>query len=245
MTKKSSPSSRTSSPLAHSPTPTPIPIYSGYGYQVRIVSDLPNLDNDLAASLEWALAEISIIQKAARSGDPIIKPRWPIIILRTPKGLTGPKSIHGEFIEGSFHSHQVPLPAAKTNREELDALKDWLGSYRPHHLFDLQGDGGPVKEILAVVPVDSEKKMGQRKESYKSYEPLCTPDWMKYCVKKGVQESCMKAIGRFLKEVVKEQVHSSLFLTTRELTFLKESEEFPHLLARRVGIEQAGRRARR
>ena len=198
---------------------------SGYGYQVRIVSDLPNLDNDLAASLEWALSEISIIQKAARSGRPIIKPRWPILILRTPKGLSGPKSIHGQIVEGSFRSHQVPLPAAKTDPEELDALKDWLGSYGPHHLFDLQGNGGPVKEILTVIPVDCEKKMGQRKESYKSYQPLCTPDWNEYCVKKGEQESCMKAIGRFLKEVVKEQVHSSS-LPTINLTFLRNPKSF-------------------
>src|ERR1700733_1570656 len=142
--------------------------------------------------MEWALAEIRNIQKAARPGHPILKPRWPILILRTPKGLSGPKSIHGEFIEGSFHSHQVPLPAAKTDPEELEALKTWLGSYRPGHLFDR--DGVPVKELLSVVPSNVEKKLGQRKESYKAYQPLHTPNWMPFCQDKGSQASCMKAI---------------------------------------------------
>jgi len=175
---------------------------SGYGYQVRIVEDIPNLDNDLAVSMEWALAEIAKIQRAARSGHPIIKPRWPILVLRTPKGLSGPKAIHGEFIEGSFHSHQVPLPNAKTDDDELEALRAWLASYRPHNLFT--DSGGPVEEMLSMVPLDPEKKLGQRKESYKSYSPLYTPDWVPYCAEKGTQESCMKAIGRFLKEVVRE-----------------------------------------
>ncbi|KAF8223843.1 phosphoketolase [Tricholoma matsutake] len=192
-----------------------IALFTGYGYQVRIVSDLPNIDNDLAASLEWALAEITYIQKAARSGQPLIKPRWPILILRTPKGLSGPKSIHGEFIEGTFRSHQVPLPAAKTDPEELEALGKWLSSYSPRHLFSKNGT--PVEEVLSVIPLDNEKKMGQRKESYKSYTPLSTPDWVPYCAELGAQESCMKAIGRFLKEVVKENPKSFRIFSPDEL----------------------------
>jgi xylulose-5-phosphate/fructose-6-phosphate phosphoketolase len=152
--------------------------------------------------MEWALSEISKIQKAARAGHPIVKPRWPIIILRTPKGLSGPKVVHGEFVEGSFHSHQVPLPAAKTDDDELAALRTWLESYRPGHLF--RENGAPVMELLSLIPADKDKRLGQRKESYKSFTPLGIPDWMPYCATKGTQESCMKAIGRFLKEVVKE-----------------------------------------
>jgi xylulose-5-phosphate/fructose-6-phosphate phosphoketolase len=182
--------------------PTLIHVSSGYGYQVRVVEDLPDIDNDLAMSMEWAFSEISKIQKAARAGKPIVKPRWPVIILRTPKGWSGPKSFHGELIEGSFHSHQVPLPNAKTSSEELDMLQDWLVSYKPRELFT--PNGSPVGGILNLVPEDPEKKLGQRKESYKSYVPLRTPEWAPYCAEKGTQESCMKAIGRFLKEVVKE-----------------------------------------
>ncbi|KAF9000718.1 phosphoketolase [Cyathus striatus] len=192
-----------------------IALFTGYGYQVRIISDLPNLDNDLAASMEWALSEIKKIQQAARSGSPIIKPRWPVLILRTPKGLSGPKKIHGEFIEGSFHSHQVPLPAAKTSKEELSVLQDWLSSYKPAELFTR--DGAPVEDILRVVPEENEKKLGQRKESYKNYTPLITPNWMSLCPEKGSQESCMKAVGHFLKEVINKNPKTFRIFSPDEL----------------------------
>ncbi|KAF8920240.1 phosphoketolase [Mucidula mucida] len=175
-------------------------LFTGYGYQPRIISDLENLDNDLAASMDWALAEIKKIQTAARTGKPITKPRWPVLILRTPKGLAGPKSFNGELIEGSFHSHQVPLPNAKTSDEELTALGEWLRSYKPEELFT--DEGSPVDEVLSIVPVESEKKLGQKVESYKAYIPLDLPEWSDFGVKKGSEESCMKTIGQFLKGVV-------------------------------------------
>ncbi|PBL03652.1 phosphoketolase [Armillaria gallica] len=190
-------------------------LFTGYGYQVRIVSDIDNIDNDLAASMEWALAEIKNIQTAARTGNPIVKPRWPVIILRTPKGLAGPKSFHGELIEGSFHSHQVPLPNAKTSAEELAELQRWLKSYRPEELFT--AEGSPVDEILSVIPEESEKKLGQKKESYKAYIPLDLPEWSDLAVEKGSQESCMKAIGRFLKEVVNQNPSTFRIFSPDEL----------------------------
>lgn len=191
-------------------------LYSGYGYQVRIIEDLENLDNDIAASMEWAISEIHKIQKAARSGNPIVKPRWPVLILRTPKGLSGPKRVHGEIVEGSFHAHQVPLPLAKSSDEELAQLQEWLESYKPKELFT-EG-GSPIDAILSVIPEDPEKKLGQRRESYKAYTPLSTPEWQSYCVDRGTQESCMKAIGRFLKEVVKEYVPDYSRADVRSLT---------------------------
>lgn len=127
-----------------------VALFAGYGYQVRFVEDLPHIDEDMAASLQWALGEIHKIQDAARNGRPIVKPRWPVLILRTPKGWSGPKEIHGEFIEGSFHAHQVPLPKAKTDKEELQALQAWLESYKPKELFD--AEGRPNKKILSIIP---------------------------------------------------------------------------------------------
>ncbi|KAF9466555.1 phosphoketolase [Collybia nuda] len=192
-----------------------IALFTGYGYQVRIVEDLGNIDNDLAASMEWAISEIRNIQKAARGGNPIVKPRWPVLILRTPKGLSGPRVVHGEFVEGSFHSHQVPLPLAKTSDEELGQLQSWLESYKPKDLFS--DSGAPVKEILKIVPENPEKKLGQREESYKAYKPLLTPDWRPYCADRGNQESCMRAVGKFLKEVVKENPHTFRIFSPDEL----------------------------
>ncbi|KAF8909774.1 phosphoketolase [Gymnopilus junonius] len=182
-------------------------LFTGYGYQVRIVADLADIDNDLAASME--------IQQAARSGQSIVKPRWPMIVLRTPKGWTGPKEMHGELIEGSFHSHQVPLPNAKTDPEELSSLKHWLLSYKAHELFTKEG--GPVKEILSVVPTDPHKKLGQRKEAINGYVPVKTPDWKQQAVGKGSQESCMKAVGRFLRETIKENPHTFRIFSPDEL----------------------------
>lgn len=172
---------------------------------MRIVENIDDIHNDLAASLDWAVAEIKKIQQAARSGSPIVKPRWPMLVLRTPKGWTGPKIHNGEFIEGSFRSHQVPLPEAKTNPQELQMLQKWLESYGPKELFNR--DGSPVDAIMKIVP-EGGKRMGMRDESYKAYQPLQTPDWRKFTFEAGEDISCMKAIGQFIKEVVVQYVCS-------------------------------------
>ena len=106
-------------------------------------------------------------------------------------------------MEGSFHAHQVPLAAAKTDAEERKQLQEWLTSYGPKELFP---EGGPSKEILSVIPEEDDLKLGQRKEAYASYEPLNVPDWKQLGVKAGTEVSCMKAVGELLHEVVKEYV---------------------------------------
>ena len=181
---------------------------SGYGYQPCIVDDLDNIDRDFAGAMEWALKEITRIQEAARSGEPIVKPRWPLIILRTPKGFSGPKELHGEFVEGSYRSHQVPLPEAKTDETELKLLQAWLSSYRPQELFCVGDDkdtpdGAPVRDLLEVVP-EGDKRLGMRKEAYAAYQPLKVPKWMDFGVQKGSQASCMKTIAELLKQVIEE-----------------------------------------
>ena len=153
--------------------------------------------------MEWAIAEIHKIQHAARSGHPITKPQWPVLILRTPKGISGPKTLGDEIIEGSFHSHQVPLPKAKTDKAQLEALNDWLKHYRPQELFDKE-TGAPVEGVLSVVPEREEKRMGMRRETYDAYRPLRTPGWMGMGVEKGKEESCMKVVGEYLREVMEE-----------------------------------------
>lgn len=112
-------------------------LYTGYGYQVRIVEygaapsthdhDIA-VNYDMAASMEWALSEIKKIQTAARSGKPITKPRWPMIVMRTPKGWSGPVKSEGNAIEGSWRAHQVPLPLAVSNDDEFALLVKWLES---------------------------------------------------------------------------------------------------------------------
>ncbi|KAF9237663.1 XFP N-terminal domain-containing protein [Melanogaster broomeanus] len=182
-----------------------IALFSGYGYQVRIVEDLDNIDQDLADALEWALSEISHIQHAARSGNPIVKPRWPVLILRTPKGWTGPKQLNGEYIEGSFHSHQVPLPEAKTSEEQLKMLQ--VGRL----------DGQPTEDVLRIVPDKKEKRLGMRKEAYAAFQPLTVPAWMPFGVQRGSEASCMKTIGSYLREVIKKNPSNFRIFSPDEL----------------------------
>ncbi|KAI9061053.1 phosphoketolase [Trametes sanguinea] len=190
-------------------------LFTGYGYQVRIVEDLDHIDEDLAASMEWALGEIKKIQTAARSGKPIVKPRWPVLILRTPKGWSGPKELHGEYIEGSFRAHQVPLPEAKTDANERKMLQEWLTSYGPKELF---GDAGvPNDAILSLVPEEESKRLGMREEAYKAYTPLDVPEWRKFAVEKGTDQSCMKITGELLDAVVQENPSSFRIFSPDEL----------------------------
>ena len=183
-----------------------VALFTGYGYQCRFVEDLDNIDADMSASMEWALSEIHRIQKAARSGRPIMKPRWPVLILRTPKGWGAPKKVHGEFMEGSFKAHQVPLMAAKKDEGELKELQSWLGSYKPKELFT--NEGAPVDAISSIIPENDSKKLGQQIDTYGSHEVLKIADWKKFAAKKGDQASCMQACGELLDQTLVDNPHT-------------------------------------
>ncbi|BDD61308.1 hypothetical protein MAP00_006358 [Monascus purpureus] len=202
-----------------------VTLFTGYGYQVRFVEDLDDIDSDLHCSMAWAISEIRRIQQAARSGNPITKPRWPLIILRTPKGWSGPKEVHGKFIEGSYSSHQVPLPNAKKDKEELQALQSWLTSYRPEELFNESGDA--IDEIKSIIPPDP-KKMGQRPETYKTYIPPKLPSWKEFSVEKGTEQSSMKLSGGFLDKVLVQNPHSVRIFSPDELESNKLEDTLKH-----------------
>ncbi|KAJ4285981.1 hypothetical protein N0V88_008168 [Collariella sp. IMI 366227] len=200
-------------------------LFSGYGYQVRIVEQLDDIDNQLQGALEWALVEIKKIQHAARSGKPIVKPRWPMLVLRTPKGWTGPKEVDGKIIEGSFHSHQVPLPKANSDEGQLKELQDWLASYKIHELIR---DGGPTESVLSILPTDDSKKLGQIKTSYDPYTPLKPVDWKKFGVEKGIEQSCMQATGAFLDAVFSTNPKTIRLFSPDELESNKLSAVLDH-----------------
>lgn len=201
-------------------------LFTGYGYQPRFVEDLEDIDTDLANSLEWTLTEIQKIQKASRSGNPIMKPRWPVIIMRTPKGWSGPKKVDGEFIEGSFHAHQVPLAKAKSDPQHLKDLQTWLKSYGPDDLFD--DDGVPVKSILDIIPSKEEKRMGQVKDTYDPYAGIAVPDWMKLGVDQGTEASSMQLCGSLMDEAFQANPHSLRIFSPDELVSNKLSAVFDH-----------------
>lgn len=203
-----------------------VALYTGYGYQVRLVEDLKDIDADMNCSLEWALSEIQRIQKAARSGNPIMKPRWPVLVLRTPKGWGAPYKVHGEFMEGSFRSHQVPLMAAKKDDEELKQLQEWLRSYNPKELFTKEG--GINDTIASIIPKDDKRKLGQNPISFDCLKPLAVPDWHKFAVEKGRQASCMQTIGELLDQALVDNPHTLRIFSPDELVSNKLDAVFRH-----------------
>ncbi|MBL6280509.1 phosphoketolase, partial [Micromonospora fiedleri] len=124
----------------------------GYGYQPYVVAgDEPAAVHELlAATFDRALDEIAEIQRQARSGATVTRPRWPMIGLRTPKGWTGPSEVDGKQVEGTYRAHQVPLSQVPTNPAHRAELERWLRSYRPEELFD--ATGAPVAELAALPP---------------------------------------------------------------------------------------------
>ncbi|MGW1002689.1 phosphoketolase family protein [Streptomyces sp. NPDC002520] len=124
----------------------------GYGHEpLYVVGDDPaEVHRALAATLDTALDRIGLIQRTARADGDGERPRWPMIVLRTPKGWTGPAEVDGEPVEGTWRAHQVPLPGVRENPEHLRQLEQWLRSYRPEELFG--PDGRPVADVLACVP---------------------------------------------------------------------------------------------
>ncbi|PVF98368.1 D-xylulose 5-phosphate/D-fructose 6-phosphate phosphoketolase [Serendipita vermifera] len=200
-------------------------LFTGYGYQVCIVEDLGNLDHEMAAAMQWAVDEIRAIQKAARTGKPIVKPRWPMIVLRTPKGMSGPKALAGIPIEGSYKSHQVPLASPATSPEQLELLKVWLQSYGPSTIF------GPESKLLDmidqyIIPSDPNKRMGQRKEANDCYHPIDVPDWMALAREKGGEASETRLAGKFLAEVFKRNPTTTRLWSPDELTSNKLDATF-------------------
>ncbi|MGV8839552.1 MAG: phosphoketolase family protein [Bauldia sp.] len=134
-------------------------LFRGYGYDPRFVGgvDPAAMHPAMMAALDRAHDDIAAIQKAARAGGPAARPAWPMIILETPKGWTGPKEVDGRMTEGSWRSHQVPIADVRDNPDHLRLLEGWLRSYRPETLFDERGRTRP--EVRETVP-DGERRMG-------------------------------------------------------------------------------------
>jgi xylulose-5-phosphate/fructose-6-phosphate phosphoketolase len=200
-------------------------LYSGYGYEPRIVEDLDDIDADMHASLEWAVEQIKTIQHAARTGHPITKPRWPMLILRTPKGWGCPKEVHGELVEGTFRSHQVPLPKAKSDHSELTSLQTWLETYRPWELF--LDSGAPTKSIDAIVPVEL-KRLGIALQNWNHSVPLTLPNWKDFSVEKGTKASCLKTAASFVDEGLCRNKQTLRIFSPDELVSNKLDTVFNH-----------------
>jgi xylulose-5-phosphate/fructose-6-phosphate phosphoketolase len=146
--------------LARIPDDELVKLFEGYGHRVHVVAgDEPAAVHRLLAdTLDTCFNEIAAIHAAWRSGDEpeTQRPRWPMIVLRTPKGWTGPAVVDGVQVEGTFRSHQVPLAGLAGNPEHLRLLEEWMRSYRPDELFD----GGRLKPEIAALSPEGDKRMG-------------------------------------------------------------------------------------
>lgn len=125
-------------------------LFNGYGWDPIVVSGKTRLEAQTFNAFEKAYAKILKIQKAARSGKTVYKPKWPVILLRSPKGWKGVHTFHGAQVEGSFHSHGIPIEHPDRDADALKAIETWLKSYNIHGLLDNQGR--PKKAVLRYVP---------------------------------------------------------------------------------------------
>ena len=132
-------------------------LFVGYGYTPYFVegSEPAEMHQKMAATLEEAIGSIRAIQRKARSGGSVERPRWPMIVLRTPKGWTGPKEVKGHKAEGTWRSHQVPISDVRDNPESLKLLESWLRSYQPQELFD--ANGRLIEELRELAPIGARR----------------------------------------------------------------------------------------
>ena len=183
-------------------------LFVGYGYKPHFVegSEPAVMHQLMAGTLDAALAEIGAIQDAARSSGVTGRPQWPMIILRTPKGWTGPKEVDGKKAEGSWRSHQVPLSDVKAKPERVQQLEDWMSSYRPEELF---GDAGRLLPELAELAPTGSHRMGASPHANGGLllRDLNMPDFRDYAVavdKPGqVLKESVTVMGELLRDVMK------------------------------------------
>ena len=192
-------------------------LLEGYGYEVNWVSgdDPAEVHRLMAATLDQVVGRVASIQRSARDsgnadsgnadGRNAVRPRWPMIVFRTPKGWTGPKIVDGLPVEGTWRSHQVPLAEVRTNPDHLALLESWMSSYGPEELFDEQGALVPD---LAALPPRSDHRMSANPHSNGGLllKDLDLPDFRDYAVpveKPGTTLSeATRVLGGFLRDVI-------------------------------------------
>lgn len=205
--------------LARIPESELLSLFHGYGYEPVVVegSDPCSMHPAFAKALNYCADKIESIQTKAR-GMPVEqlleRPVWPMIILRSPKGWTGPKVVDGKTVEGSHRSHQVPLSNPSENKEHLKQLEDWLKSYEPEKQFDENGD--LVPELKALAP-KSDLCMGRNPYTNPIVKPLILPNFVDYGVEvdpnaRGkTKASDTYTTGTFLRDVIRKNDHNRNF----------------------------------
>ena len=188
----------------------------GYGWKPYFVegSDPAVIHREMAETLDTALDEIAQVQAEARASGQAHRPRWPLIVLRTPKGWTGPKEVDGLKTEDHWRSHQVPLSALASRPDHLEQLEAWMRSYRPEELFD--ADGRLVPELRALAP-EGERRMGANPHANggKLLRSLRMPDFRDFAVDVPAPGASIaeatKVLGGFLDAVMRRNLAEGNF----------------------------------
>ena len=196
--------------LARIPEDELVALFEGYGWRPLLVTselDEPpaHAHQRFAAALDEALDEIRAFQRAARSGDSTARPRWPMLVLRSPKGWTGPRQVDGLQIEGTWRAHQVPVLGARENAAHRAILEEWMRSYRPEELFD---ESGVLRQDLRDLAPVGEHRMSASPHANGGVllQDLALPDFRDYAVgveRPGVTTSeATRVLGGFLRDVI-------------------------------------------
>ncbi|HEY7164522.1 MAG TPA: phosphoketolase family protein [Candidatus Binatia bacterium] len=186
-------------------------LFRGYGYVPYWVEghEPEKVHQIMAATLDTIIEEIKAIQKKARTQQSAERPHWPMIVLRTPKGWTGPKEVDGKPVEGSFRSHQVPLAELAAKPEHLKMLEQWIRSYQPEQLFD---ENGKFRSELAELAPVGDRRMGANPNANGGLllHDLVLPDFRDYAVdvvKPGnTYAESTRVLGQFLRDVIKDNL---------------------------------------
>jgi xylulose-5-phosphate/fructose-6-phosphate phosphoketolase len=188
-----------------------VTLFRGYGWEPLVVSYAgadDEVDVAMAEALDRALDTIADLQRRARLGERLVRPAWPMIVLRTPKGWTGPREVDGLAVEGTWRSHQVPAADCRTNSSHLAVVERWLRSYRPDELFD--ADGRPAPDILGFPP-EGDLRLGMNQHAVGGLvrKPLELPDAAIAAVpvdlarRGATDEGALDQVGEYLAEVMR------------------------------------------
>ena len=186
-------------------------LFFGFGWMPFVVEgeNPPVMHQKMAATLEACVGQIRSIQEEARRGGVATRPRWPLVILRTPKGWTCPKEIDGHKLEGFWRAHQVPIPDAADNSAHFQILETWMRSYKPEELFD--GNGRLIPELKALAPTGT-RRMSANPGANGGLlrKPLRLPDFEKYAAAVASPGSSVAQptyiLGQFLRDVMRENM---------------------------------------
>ncbi len=195
--------------LARIPREELTSLMEGYGHKPYYVEgdDPESVHQQLAATLDTVLDEIREIQRRAREEGVTERPQWPMIVLQTPKGWTGPKEIDGHQVEGNWRSHQVPMSEVRTNAENRAILERWMRSYRPAELFD---DEGRLLPELAALPPAGTRRMSANPVANggELLRELKLPDFRDYAVDVpspgGSTSEAARVLGTYVRDVMKQ-----------------------------------------